>query len=228
MRKVMTLMTVLFLIAGLGFSGVSFGQVAASEGDQAILKVLKDEMTKKIIQTGTLDLYDKEIDAVRNLSTLSFPEEVKKQGNKFVAMIDYRDTNSGDIVTVEVLLAADGDSYAVEDVSIANVELLKKGDQAKKDYSDEEIQAFMNNYIQQQVKFTDSLMLYDEEREVMRHLKMNELSSEVRRMGIFYSSRGVFEDVNSGDILGIDIAVKNKDGKLELQALRVRSFKRGK
>lgn len=228
MRKVMMLMTVLFLVAGFGFSGTSFGQATVSAKDQAILKVLKDEMTEKIIQTGTLDLYDKGIDAVRNLSILSFPEEVRRRGDEFVAAIDYRDTNSGDIVTVEVLLAADGDSYIVEDVRIINVESLKNDDQVKDHYSDEEIQAFMKNYIQQQVQFTGSLMLFDEEREVMRNLKMNELSSEVRRMGIFYSSRGVFEDINSGDILGIDIAVKNKDGKLELQVLRVRSFKRGK
>ena len=86
----------------------------------------------------------------------------------------------------------------------------------------------MMDYIERQGKFTDGkVMLFDKDNEKMRNLELTELKEEVRRMGIFYSSSSKFVDVDTGDILDIDISVENKKGKLKVQALRIRNVRKG-
>jgi hypothetical protein len=69
--------------------------------------------------------------------------------------------------------------------------------------------------------------MFDEDHQKMRHLELKELKPEVRRMGIFCSSGSKFVDADSGDILVIDISVENKNGKLNMQALRIRDVQKG-
>jgi hypothetical protein len=70
-------------------------------------------------------------------------------------------------------------------------------------------------------------MLYDKDAEKMRNLELVELKEEVRRLGILMSSSSQFKDVDSGEILDIDISVENKEGQLRLQALRIRGVRKG-
>ena len=56
MKKAVKVMMVLFLIVGFGLNGTSFSQDASFDSDQAILKALKDEMTKAAAQLNELTM----------------------------------------------------------------------------------------------------------------------------------------------------------------------------
>jgi len=217
---------IMCLVAVMGASCAGSARAEGSGDDQDILAAVTQELEQKTLYSGTLDLYDPDLDAVRNLRALSSPERVQRRDDVTAVMVDYRDINSGDIVTVAVLIVPHEDGgYAVGDLKIAGIEPVQKNIQ--EEYSDSDIQDFMKGYIEQQTKFTGDMMLYDEEREVMRHLTLQQLNPEVRRMGILYISRGVFKDIETGAILGVDLTVKNTDGQLVMDAVRIRSFKKG-
>ena len=224
MHKKMIGMSVMVLALGWGLACN-----AAAANDQEILDAVRKEIRSQSMASGTLDIYDPGIDAVRNLRTMEFPTEVTIGGDgRFTALIKFRDVNSGAVVDIEAVAQQQDGTVQVEDLKITGVQELDKGeDLSTKEYTDQEIQDFMKRYLAQQMQFTGSIMLYDEDRGVMRKIKLLELDPEVRRMGIFYNSRGQFEDLDSGDILGIDVAVQNEDGNLGVQALRIRDRKKG-
>jgi len=154
-------------------------------------------------------------------------DNVVERDGKYFVVSDYRDVNTGDKVQVEIGVIPEGAGFAVDNIRIKNV---KKFDEEKsqeaKEYTDEEIQAFMQKYIKKQTQFTDGiLMLFDKDNEKMRNLKLDELTKKVNRLGVFYSSRAKFVDADSGDLLDVDISVENKDGALSVQALRIRDIR---
>jgi len=226
MRNEIKVMIMCF-VAVMGLSCAGSARAEGAGDDQDILAAVTQELEQKTLYSGTLDLYDPDLDAVRNLRALSSPETVQRPDDGIAVIKEYRDINSGDIITVAISVSSQEDGrFAVGDLNIVGIKPVQKNIQ--EEYSDSDIQDFMKNYIEQQTKFTGDLMLYDEEREVMRHLALTELNPEVRRLGILYISRGIFEDVATGDILGVDLTVKNTDGQLMMDALRIREFKKGK
>ena len=219
----------LFLTAGvaLGWAEETVGQVSKPVVAD-VLKVIQENVKSQSIKSGTLDIYDEKINKVRNLRTMKFPETASENEGVFIAAIEYRDINSGDIVTVEATVDGKVTPLVVKDFKMVKIEKLKdrKEGEVKKEFPDEEIQAFMKSSIDQQVKFTGNLQLFDEERNKMRSLELVKLDTVVKRMGIFYTSRAEFKDVENGDLLGVDVSVEYKDGELTLQALRIREFRR--
>jgi len=142
--------------------------------------------------------------------------------------MEYRDTVNGDQVKVIFWVSQKGDVFKVKDIEIKDVkkaELAQDKDETR-EYSDEEILAFMDNYMKSQTKFTSYLNLFHKEANKMRKLELIEQKKKVRRMGILYIDRADFRDLDSGEFIGVDISVKNKKGVLEIQALRIREVKR--
>lgn len=204
----------------------------AKKPDQVKNKVLdavKRDLKKKTRSSGTLDIYDQQKDAVRNLRAHKTRDDVIEQEGKYLTTADYRDIKTGDIVQVEIEVVPEGDDYAVKDIRMKGVQALKQEETSEaKEYSDDEIQAFMREYIKKQTEFTDGfIMIFDKDNDKMRKLKLAEIKKEVRRMGIFYSSRAQFLDSETGEIISIDISVENVKGKLNLQALRIRDIRKG-
>jgi hypothetical protein len=189
-----------------------------------ILKVIREDIKNRSIKSGTLDVYDETINKVRNLRTMKFPETVTDKDGMSTATIEYRDIKSGDLVTMEAIVDGKKTPLAVKELKIQQVKKLKeeKAGAEKKEFSDADIQAFMKDYLDQQVKFTGSLMLFDEERNKMRTLKLVKLDTVVKRLGIFFISRAEFKDEENGDTLDVDVSVENKEGELAVQALRIR------
>ncbi len=222
-RKAQGLMSILFVLTLL--TGASAAE--AQEGSP-ILDAAQQALMEKTLQSGTLDIFDAESNQVRNLQRIKVSDQVTRQDDGHVVLADYRDINTGDIVEIEVIVVEDGADYQAEDIRIKGVKALEKDESLKdKEYTDEEIQAFMRNALEKQGQFTDGkIMLFDEDAAKMRNLELLELKDEVRRMGIFYNCRGQFRDADSGDLLGIDVSVENKDGVLMMQALRIRNVRK--
>jgi len=194
-----------------------------------LLEAAKDKLKEKTMQSGTLDVFDNASGQVRNLRLIELYDNVVEKEGKYLIIADYRDINTGDIVKVEIGMVSSEEDFVIGDLRIKNVKTTGEGaDQAAKEYTDREIQAFMMDYIEKQGQFTDGkVMLFDKDSEKMRNLELTELKEEVRRMGIFYSSSSKFADADTGDILDIDISVENKKGTLKVQALRIRNVRKG-
>jgi hypothetical protein len=209
-----------------------WGGICPAEVDdglkERILSAVEGALRQKTLQSGTLDLYDKAGDKVRNLRLLEKNEDISDDKGAYFLILDYRDIHEGDIAKIEFKVIEDGEVLTVEEIRIKDIQKpMRKESLADKEYTDEEIQAFMREYIAKQTQFTDGkLMLFDEDNQKMRHLGLKELKPEVRRMGVFYSSSAQFVEADSGDILAIDISVENQNGLLKVQALRVRDVRK--
>jgi len=218
------------ILLGIGMKAAvaEEAKVAAKPSAEAVLTAIQDNLKTRVIASGTLDIYDEKINAVRNLRMTKLPEKVEEKDGVFTALVEYRDIKSGDMVTVEAAVDGQKTPLAVKELKMVKVEKNSAAPAAtaNKEFTDAEIQSFMKNYIDQQVKFTGTLMLFDQERKKMCSLQLVSLDSVVKRMGIFFSSRAEFKDTENGDILAIDVSVENKQGALGLQALRIREVKR--
>jgi len=218
-------------IAGAIFALVfaTYAHAVEIENSNQIKTAVREALQKKTIQSGTLDIYDKDSDRVRNLRKIKMHEDVVGEEGKYLVLGDYRDISTGDIVVVEIEVVQEETDFIIEDIRIKDVQKLNEREpQEDKEYTDEEIQAFMQEFVKKQTQFTDGIvMLFDKDNEKMRHLKLTELKKEVRRMGVFYSSSSQFVDADTGDIVSVDIAVEKKKGKLKIQALRIRDVRKG-
>ncbi|HQO58002.1 MAG TPA: hypothetical protein PLT76_04715 [Candidatus Omnitrophota bacterium] len=223
--------TVMACCVGAALVLAAAGGLSAQPGasaNAAVLEAAQAALREKTIQSGTLDIYDAGLNEVRNLQRIDVSDEVSEADGVYTVLADYRDMNNGDIVTLEVVLAAEGDGYKARDIRIKSVKALKQDESLKdKTYSDDEIRDFMRQSLEKQGQFSDGkIMLFDEDAARMRNLLLLELKAEVRRLGIFYNCRGEFKDADSGERLGVDVAVENKDGQLTLQALRIRNVRK--
>ena len=223
MKRILAMIVSGWLMAG-GAVGITPQAVAADETAADSKEIVKKALWEHVKTTGTLDLFDKDINAVRNLRMMDFQGDVVREDKQLKANVDYRDIKTGDIVTINVVVVQNDSGWAVTDTVIGSVKEMAKTDENKA-YTDEEIQKFMKDYLDAQVKFTGTLMLFDEERGKMRKLELGILDGEVRRLGTLGISRATFKDKDSGETLGVDVTVENKKGKLDVQALRIREVK---
>lgn len=209
-----------------------WGGICPAQVDDArkmrIISAIEDALKQKTLHSGTLDIFDKEGDKVRNLRLLQESDDISGEGGTYFVIFDYRDIHAGDIVKVEFKLTEAGENMTLEGIDIKEVQKLAQAESLEaKEYADGEIQGFMRDYIEKQTRFTDGkLMLFDEEHQKMRNLELKELKPEVRRMGVFYSSSAQFVDTDFGENLAIDISVENKNGLLKVQALRIRDVRK--
>lgn len=222
MNRRIVMMVSALVITGL-MGGVPVKSCFADEAGD-LKETVKKALWERVRVTGTLDLFDAKINAVRHLKMMDFHGKLVPEGNQLKAVIDYRDIDTGDVVTVNAALVKKDSAWSVTETVIASVKEAPKVDENKV-YSDAELQTFMNEYLQAQVKFTGTLMLFDEDRSKMRKLELVGLDGEVRRLGTLSISRANFKDKDSGENLGVDVTVENKKGKLSVQALRIREVK---
>jgi len=228
MNCLLLAMIIVAAMTGRAMAECASGQCAPK--NEKILSVVKAELKERTKMSGTLDLYDTDKARVRNLRMVPGNDQVSVKNNEYTVILNFRDMESGDIVEVSSLVVKDSTEWSVKELTMIGVKEKPKTDEsaAKKEYSDEEIQKVMNDYLDSQVKFSDHLMLFDEERSKMRNLDLVELKTEVRRLGILNISRASFKDAESGEMLGIDVTVENLKGQLKVQSLRIRDVKRAK
>ncbi|MCK5213765.1 MAG: hypothetical protein KAR05_00240 [Candidatus Omnitrophica bacterium] len=227
MKRFSNIMVVLlfFLAMASVLSAGEKGDSVPTNG--AIQEVIKANLAEKTKFSGTLDLYDAGNDVVRNLRMIGFLNEVKNVGDLYFERINYRDVNSGDVVTVDVTLKEVDGKLDVTDYTIFKVERIKKEAVAeKKEFSDEEIHEAMREYIKAQARFTGSFDLFDEKKEGLRHLQFLEFKGAVRRYGILHISTAEFADKDAGEILDIDISAENQEGDLKVTKVKVMKVKK--
>ena len=198
---------------------------AQPAADDALIKAAQAALRGKIKLSGTLDLYDDKIKAVRNLQTIEIHKETAAaEGGKAVTA-DFRDINNGDVVTVEIVVSEKGEALSASDPVIKSVKPLKTD--FEKQYTQDDIRAYMKDQLAAQAKFSGYVSLFDPDKEKMRKLELIELSSEIRKLGVLNISRTRFKDLDSGETLGVDVTVENRNAQLSLQALRIRQVTKG-
>jgi len=223
MNKRTVLLGILIFIMALSISVTAFAK-GRNDDSAEVVAAVEEELKNKTLQSGTLDVFDKDTQKVRNLRKIKINDDVKKKRKKYFVSVEYRDINTGDIVELEIVVVKKRSGVEVADIEIKNVQKLAQTEESReKEYSDQEIQDFMHEYLDKQTQFSDGkVMLFDKDTEKMRGLVLKEIKKEVRRLGIFYHSTAKFEDADTGAILMVDISVQKKKGKLKVQALRIR------
>ena len=222
------LLVLVFIFACPSFSQEGSLDISAElDVKKEVINAVDLYLNEKTKYSGTLDLYDDKVEDVRNLRKIKVQEDMSStEGNLYTTAIDYRDIKTGDIVAVVFTVENSSGIFKVKNiemVEVKGVNLLPGDDVEKTDYPDEEIQNVMKAYIASQSKFIGYFMLYDEESQQMRKLELKELQEDVKRMGIYYISKAIFKDIETEDVLDIDITVENIPTKgLQIQGLRIR------
>jgi len=180
-----------------------------------LVDAVKAEIKNKSKTSGTLDIYDNNTKKVRTLDVIGLKETAKD-----TVTGEFRDTKTGDVVTVEVKVA----DNKVGDFNITKAEPPKPVQQAKKDYTDQEIQDFMKEYITTQAAGTGVFLLFDEKIKKMRNLEFVKLQEKVRRYGIIAITTAEFKEKDTGDTILADVNVENKKEGLEVTAVRIKNI----
>jgi len=180
------------------------------------VEAVKAQIKEQSKASGTLDLFDDKLQKVRTLDMM----DLKQDGDKVTG--HFRDTKSGDVVSVEVPFK---DNKA-GDFVITGAEAPQPVKTAKKDYTDQEVQDFMKDYLTTQAQGTGSFDLFDEKNQKMRHLEFVKLQEKVRRYGIIAISTAEFKDKDTGDTILADVNTENKDG-LNVTAVRIKNVIKG-
>jgi hypothetical protein len=187
----------------------------AKEAGGPLVDAVKAEIKNKSKTSGTLDIFDNKTQKVRTLDVIGLKETAKD-----TVTGDFRDTKTGDVVTVEVKVA----DNKVGDFNITKAEPPKPVQTAKKDYTDQELQDFMKEYISTQAAGTGTFQLFDEKTQKMRKMEFIKLQEKVRRYGIIGISTAEFKEKDTGDTILADMNVENKKEGLEVTAVRIKSI----
>lgn len=189
--------------------------------EQAIMDAVKADIAERRKASGKLDIFDGKTNKVRTLDFIEFKSGTKQDGDMQLVQADFRDTTTGDVVTMDIKITKDKDAYVVKDMAIASV-AAPAAKEVKKDYTDEEVKSFMHDYIDTQSQATGTFDLYDEKAKKMRNLQFVKLGDKLRRYGIIAISTAEFKDKNSGDTVMVDVNTENKEG-LSVTAMRLKS-----
>lgn len=192
----------------------------AGADETATKKTVDDYLKSKTQYTGTMDIYDKDLDQVRRLRALEgeSPDEEMETG----VTRRFRDTSSGDIITVRFDLEGDGDEIEVSGIEMVSVEKPAPRSVEKKEYTDEEIQQEMKDYIAKMSRFTGTYDVFDPKIEKMRKMELLEFEPKVRRFGILRISTATFHDETMNKKVKVDIQVENKDGELSVKQVLIK------
>ena len=198
---------------------------SSAAGDDAVLKAAQDSLREKIKMSGTLDIYDDKIKMVRNLQTIEIHKDIAATAEGKVITVDYRDIKNGDVVVIEVAVSEKDGALKVTEPKIKEVKPLKTD--FVKQFSEDDIQQYMEAQLGAQAKFSGYINLFDPDKNVMRKLKLISLDKEVRKLGVLNISRAQFKDIDTNEVLGVDVTVENRNAQLNLQALRIRQVVKG-
>jgi hypothetical protein len=189
--------------------------------EQALMDAIKADITERRKASGKLDIFDGTINKVRTLDLIEFKADPKQDGDMQLVQADFRDTTSGDIVTMDIKVTKDNDVYTVKEMTIASV-AAPAVKEIKKEYTEEEVKSFIQEYIDTQSQATGTFDLYDEKTQKMRNLQLVKLGEKLRRYGIIAISTVEFTDKNTGDTVMVDVNTENKEG-LSVTAMRLKS-----
>lgn len=193
---------------------------AVAATDSALLEAVKADIKERSKTTGRLDLYDGSINKVRTLDLIGYKPETTQDGDATVVRGDFRDTSTGDVVSLDIKVLAENGTYGIKDMVIASVK-APEVKEAKAEFSDEEIKAFIKEYIDTQSQATGTFDLYDEKAKKMRNLQFVSLDEKLRRYGIIGIATAEFTDKTTGDVLKVDVNTENKNG-LSVTAMRIK------
>ena len=189
--------------------------------EQALVDAIKADISERRKASGKLDIFDGTTNKVRTLDLIEFKPDPKQDGDMQLVQADFRDTTSGDIVTMDIKATKDNDVYTVKEMTIASV-AAPAVKEVKKEYTEEEVKSFMQEYIDTQSQATGTFDLYDEKAQKMRNLQLVKLGEKLRRYGIIAISTVEFKDKNTGDTVMVDVNTENKEG-LSVSAMRLKS-----
>ena len=211
MRLFTLVMTFIFLNGSYVFAVDSYSEL----GQQYI--------SEKSKITGHLDLYDENIDAVRNLKLLEWTELKDGEENQKIQHGDFRDFRTGD--TVEVGLVIDVQQMQVEKARIVALKETTPEVSAEaldKDFTQGDVQAAITDYIEQKSKFTKTFGFFDPTLEKFLKLDFDQFQGDMRRFGVLYIQTTVFVEAGSEDPVALDITVENVNGQLQVQKIKRR------
>jgi hypothetical protein len=87
--------------------------------------------------------------------------------------------------------------------------------------SAKDIKDAMKNYIAEKSKQTGTFDIMDQETGKIRTLKLKRIHERVGKTGDYFYSCADFKDTKSGEMLDLDIDVKNEGGKLSVVDVRI-------
>jgi hypothetical protein len=210
-----------FVLAAVFFSCLAF---AESHFPQ-VEKIVRDTLDEKMKLTGKLDLYDSGLNKVRNLEYTNLREEIAQEGSLYLAIIDFRDAETGELVEVKAVVEDKEGvlGFKSQEILKVNPNPFLSPDQAAKVYSDEEVKDVMKKYLDQKSVFSGTFDIFDETAQKLRHLKFVNLKEEVRRFGILAIGTAQYEDAETQEKSDLDVTVENVLGVLNVQAVRIKN-----
>ena len=201
-------------------------QVVYAEVDiQAVQEAVKAGLAEKTKITGTLDLYDANIDQVRNLKMLKFNDGVAEETGSFVASVHFRDNATGDLLNLNVTVIREDGELKVSNWSIGAIVQEQQGtdeELANKEYTDADIQEVMKAYLDKQAKFMGYFNVFDQAANTLRNLKLVEFDAKVRKFGVLYISTAKCLDVKTENSVKVDVTVENNAGVLSVKTMKIK------
>ncbi len=89
--------------------------------DADIRQVAAEYVTEQTVETGTFDVYDSEIEDIRELSFESIQEKVGKTADGYFVCANFKDTKNGDLIDVDLDLENQDGKLGVVDVRIHKI-----------------------------------------------------------------------------------------------------------
>ncbi len=219
------------LISGLLLALLSAGPAAAVEFG-VVDTSIRSYLQEKTKFSGSLDIYDRDTDKVRNLKLINIRRDsLSGEGPEYNIGADFRDVNSGDIMDVSIRLVEDAGALTVGEIAIKGVKYKKKEkDPAllNKKFTDKEVKDYIQDHIAKYSKFGGTYGLFDKDNEVYRQLKLDNLGDQVRNFGVLYINTVEFVDDKTGDRVSVDITLQNKDGELDVKTVRIKKIRKPK
>src|SRR3989338_1471822 len=103
-----------------------WGGVCPAQVDDArkmrMVSAVEDALKQKTLHSGTLDIFDKEGEKVRNLRLLQEKDNIVEEGGAFFLVFNYRDITAGDILKVDLKLTEGGKYFPLEGISIKDIQ----------------------------------------------------------------------------------------------------------
>ncbi|MCA9394154.1 MAG: hypothetical protein KC900_08120 [Candidatus Omnitrophica bacterium] len=180
--------------------------------------------------SGSLDIYDGDIDKVRNLKLINLRRDsLSGEGPDYEIGADFRDLSSGDVMDVLIRLVEGAGGLEVGEITIEGVKYKKKEkdpELAAKKFSDKEVKDYIKEHIAKRSKFGGTYGVFDKDNEVYRQLNLVGLGDDVRNFGILYINTVEFVDDKTGEKVSVDITVQSKDGELDVKTVRIKKIRK--
>jgi len=192
--------------------------------NKRIKEEIRDIIKDRALVSGTLDLYDQGVNRVRNLRFIEFIADIETSQESPYIPVKCRDIHSGEIVTIHAYVNDVDGQWQFENFQIADVMEPKVKIDVTKEYSDDDIRHVIKAYIENQTKFIGHMLVFDQDKGSLRKLEFIDFKGELRKYGVLSISSTNFKDIESEEYLNVDITVKNNDGVLSIDSLKIRGM----